>query len=322
MGLTQKILLFTSLIVVALLWTGSLQAQNPLQRRISVTYQGATPASVFQAIADVLGHRLQLDGKVSGSVTLDVRNVSVETALRAVCESIGCRWRIDNGALVVARDATAIGPGPNDTLAQVSVRDVYENLPVDIQWNAAPAEAAITALARMLGAEPLIDRALTDRRISLSLSKETARAALNAICDQAGCRWRLADAPKRILRVIDVPPAGALGVVALSPVAPFEPEVARARDAGVTAPKLLSQARPRYAPAAMRARIQGTVSIEFVVETDGTVGKARVTSSLDKVHGLDAEALIAARLYLFEPGTKNGKPVPVVGMISINFTLR
>lgn len=309
-------------LAIAVLCSGSLLAQSPLQRRISVTYQGATAASVFQALADVLGYRLQLDGKVSGAVTLDVRNVSMETALRAVCESIGCRWRIEAGALIVESDAAAAAQAQSDPLAQVSVKDVFEHLPVDVRWNDAPAEGAISALARMLGADPLIDRTLAGRHVTVSLNKETARAALNALCDQAGCRWRLADAPKRILRVIDVSASLGRGDEAVSPVAPFEPEVARATDAGVTPPKLLSQARPRYTPAAMRAAIQGAVVIEFVVEADGTVGKARVVKSLDKANGLDFEALVAARLYLFEPGTRNGKPVPVVGTLSINFTLR
>lgn len=310
------------LLAIAVPCTGRLQAQSPLQQRISVTYQGATPASVFQAIADVLGHRLQLDGKVSGSVTLDVRNVSAETALRAVCESIGCRWRVENGVLVVDRDPNAVTQGQSDPLAQINVRNVYEDLPVDIRWNAAPAEAAITSLARMLGAEPLVDRALIDKRVSLSLNRQTARAALNAICEQAGCRWRLADSPTRVLRVIDVSASRDRGDAAVSPVAPFEPDVARVRDAGVTAPKLLSSARPQYTPAALRARIQGAVGLECVVEPDGTVGKARIIKSLDKVHGLDFEALVAARLHLFEPGMRNGRPVPVVVMISMNFTLR
>ena len=174
----------------------------------------------------------------------------------------------------------------------------------------------------MLGAEPRIDQALVDRRITLSLNKETTRAALNAICEQAGCRWRLADSPKRVLRVIAVTPTGVPGDTTPSPDVAFAPEVARPRDPGVTAPKLLSQARPRYTPGAMRAKVQGAVSLECVIEPDGTVGKVRVVSSLDKVHGLDDEAIAAARLYMFEPGTKNGKPVPVVIMLSMNFSLR
>ena len=127
--MTRIVMRAISLLVAALLLTGGVQAQSPLQRRISVTYQGEAPASVFKAFADVLGYRLRLDGTVGGTVTLDVRNVSVETALRAVCESIGCRWRIDSGMLVVDRDADAVVPGPSDPLARISVRDVTRTCP-------------------------------------------------------------------------------------------------------------------------------------------------------------------------------------------------
>lgn len=310
------------LLVIPLLCGGIVQAQSPLQQRISVTYQGASADSVFQALAEVLSFRLQLDGKVSGTVTLDVRNVSVETVLRAVCESIGCRWRIDKGTLIVDRDASAVAQGQTDPFSQVSVRDVFEEIPVDIRWNDAPVEGAIRALARMLSAEPAIDRVLVDTRISLSLNRGSARAALNAICEQAGCRWRLTDGPKRVLRVIAAPPSRPLSGGDTSGAPLFEPGLARARDAGVTAPRVLSAARPRYTDAAKRAGIQGVVVVECVVEPDGTVGNARVVKSLDTAYGLDSEALAAARLYLFEPGSKNGKPIPVIVTLEMSFTPR
>ena len=309
-------------LVIALLCGGIVQAQGPLQQRMSVTYQGAAASSVFQAVANVLGVRLQLDAAVSGTVTLDVRNVSIETVLRAVCESIGCRWRIDKGTLVVDRDPAAVAQGQNDPLAEISVSDVFQDKHVDIQWNDASVDAAIKALARILSAESVVDRALMDKRISLNLSKGSARAALNAICEQAGCRWRLIEEPKRVLRVIEAPPSKPLNGGELSGAPPFEPGVARVGDAGVTAPKVLSAARPRYTEAARRAAIQGVVVVECVVEADGRVGNARVVRSLDTAYGLDSEALAAARLYLFEAGTRNGKPVPVVVTLEMSFTLR
>jgi TonB family protein len=310
------------LLIIALFCGGIVQAQTSLQQRMSVTYQGATAGSVFQAVADVLGFRLQLDAAVSGTVTLDVRNVSIETVLRAVCESIGCRWRIDKGTLVVDRDPAAVAQGQNDPLAQISVSDVFQDKHVDIQWNDASVEAAIKALARILGAEPVVDRALMDKRISLSLSKGSAGAALNAICQQAGCRWRLTDSPKRLLRVVEAPPSKPLSGGELSGAPPFEPGVARVGDAGVTAPKVSSAVRPRYTEAARRAAIQGVVVVECLVDADGRVGNARVVRSLDTAYGLDSESLAAARLYLFEPGTRNGKPIPVVVTLEMSFTTR
>ena len=320
--MTRIMMRAARLLVIALLCGGIVQAQAPLQQRMSVTYQGAAASSVLQVVANVLGVRLELDAAISGTVTLDVRNVSIETVLRAVCESIGCRWRMDKGTLVVDRDPAAVTQGQSDPLAQVSVSDVFQDKHVDIQWNDASVDAGIKALARILGAEPVVDRALMDKRISLNVSKASAAAALNAICQQAGCRWRLTDGPKRLLRVVEAPPSKPLSGGELPGAPPFEPGVARVGDAGVRAPRLLSPVHPRYTDAARRAAIQGVAVVECVVEADGKVGNARVVKSLDVTYGLDSEALAAAKLYLFEPGTRNGKPIPVVVTIEMSFTTR
>ena len=307
------------LLLSVLLCGGALAAQQPLQQRISVTYQGAAPSSVFQALADVLRVRLQLDGKVNGTVTLDVRNVSVETVLRAVCESIGCRWRVESGTLVVDRDASAPAPADNNPLANVTVKDAFEEVPVDIRWSDAPLDAAVKVFARMLTAEPVIDAKLMDKRISLDLTKRSVNAALNAICEQAGCRWRLTESPARVLRVIEAPPAKPQ---VATEGRPSPAGVARVGDPGVTPPRLLSAAHPRYTDEARRAGIQGVAVVECVVGTDGTVGEARIVRSLDQSYGLDAEALAAARLYLFTPGSRGGKAIPVLVTLEMSFTVR
>ena len=67
-----------------------------------------------------------------------------------------------------------------DPLAHISVKDVFEEVPVDIRWNDAPLDAAVRVFARMLGAEPVIDGALSEKHISLSLTKRSLNSALNA----------------------------------------------------------------------------------------------------------------------------------------------
>jgi len=91
---------------------------------------------------------------------------------------------------------------------------------------------------------------------------------------------------------------------------------------GVTIPTLVSQVKPAYTPNAMRMRAQGTVLLECVVTTDGSVGNVRVFRSLDPVFGLDEEAIKAARQWRFNPGTLGGEPVNVAVVIEMTFTLR
>jgi len=89
---------------------------------------------------------------------------------------------------------------------------------------------------------------------------------------------------------------------------------------GVSAPVMVKEVRPQYNPEAMRAKIEGSVTLECVVQIDGAVGEVHVTKSLDP--GLDEEAIKAVKQWRFEPGTKDGKPVPVRITLEMTFTLR
>ena len=91
---------------------------------------------------------------------------------------------------------------------------------------------------------------------------------------------------------------------------------------GVSVPRVLQEVKPQYTADAMRAKVQGSVWLECIVMTDGTVGNIRVTRSLDSVFGLDQEAIKAARQWKFVPGMKEGQPVPVLITIELTFTLR
>jgi protein TonB len=91
---------------------------------------------------------------------------------------------------------------------------------------------------------------------------------------------------------------------------------------GVETPRLIREVKPQYTAQAMRAKIQGEVLLECVVQPDGSVGNIRVVRSLDSAFGLDLEAIKAARQWRFAPGTRQGEPVPVLVTIAIAFTLR
>ena len=72
----------------------------------------------------------------------------------------------------------------------------------------------------------------------------------------------------------------------------------------------------------MRAKVQGRVMLEAVVQPDGTVGEVRVTRSLDRKFGMDESAVKALKEFRFTPGTKDGVPVPVLVSSEIEFTTR
>ncbi len=79
---------------------------------------------------------------------------------------------------------------------------------------------------------------------------------------------------------------------------------------------------PQYTTAAMQARVQGAVIVECVVSTSGVCTDIHVVRSLDTTYGLDQEAMKAASLWRFKPGTRFGQPVPVLVTLEITFTVR
>jgi len=98
--------------------------------------------------------------------------------------------------------------------------------------------------------------------------------------------------------------------------------VYRTCDAGVELPKVLKQHKPSYTVDALRAKVQGAVWVEAIVEVNGRVGDTRVIRSLDARRGLDAEAVNAAKRWRFIPGTKDAQPAAILVTIELTFKLR
>ena len=88
----------------------------------------------------------------------------------------------------------------------------------------------------------------------------------------------------------------------------------------VTTPKLIRDTHPQYSARAIQDKVQGEVLMECVVKADGTVGDKKVVKSLHP--DLDRAALDAAARWVFEPGTRDGKPVDVLVTITMAFTLK
>jgi TonB family protein len=89
---------------------------------------------------------------------------------------------------------------------------------------------------------------------------------------------------------------------------------------GIVPPKILEKSDPKYTDEAKAAKIQGTVRLTVVVGTDQRVHDIKITKSLDR--GLDANAIKSIMTWRFQPGTKDGKAVPVRANVEVNFRLQ
>lgn len=88
---------------------------------------------------------------------------------------------------------------------------------------------------------------------------------------------------------------------------------------GVTAPVPIYKIEPEYSEEARKAKFQGTVLLAIVVDTDGVAKNIRVIRPLGM--GLDEKAVEAVQKWRFRPGYKDGKAVPVMANVEVNFRL-
>jgi protein TonB len=87
-----------------------------------------------------------------------------------------------------------------------------------------------------------------------------------------------------------------------------------------TMPAPIYQPAPKYTDEALKAKIEGPVFVQVLIDEKGIPRDPTVAYSLD--NGLDKEAIKAVKLWRFKPGLRDGKPVSVSVILKIVFRLR
>jgi len=88
---------------------------------------------------------------------------------------------------------------------------------------------------------------------------------------------------------------------------------------GVLPPHLKYEPDPAYSNVARQAKYQGTDVLWLIVGDDGVPRDIRISRPLGM--GLDEEAVRAVTAWRFDPAQKDGKPVPVMINVEVNFRL-
>jgi protein TonB len=89
---------------------------------------------------------------------------------------------------------------------------------------------------------------------------------------------------------------------------------------GITSPVVVREVKPDYPEEIKRAGIEGTVELEGIVQTDGTIGSIRVRKGIDE--RLDREAAETLSQWRFKPGQKDGENVRVLVLVEMSFSVR
>lgn len=108
------------------------------------------------------------------------------------------------------------------------------------------------------------------------------------------------------------------GIPDAPPVA--EPEGPIHVGGDVSKPEKISAPQPQYTEIARKARIQGVVIVQAIIDKDGNVTNVKVLKPLPM--GLSEQAVEAIKKWKFSPATLNGKPVDVYYNLTVNFRLQ
>ncbi|HJX34830.1 MAG TPA: energy transducer TonB, partial [Desulfatiglandales bacterium] len=88
-----------------------------------------------------------------------------------------------------------------------------------------------------------------------------------------------------------------------------------------TPPQIIRQIEPQYPFQAKKNNIEGSVTLRFIVNTNGDVVEPKVAKS-EPPDIFDEAALQAIVKFKFKPAVKNGRPVDVIVVAPMKFELR
>jgi periplasmic protein TonB len=126
------------------------------------------------------------------------------------------------------------------------------------------------------------------------------------------------DQPRREL---DLPPVDTdYFVIPKAPPAPPEPDHPLPVGGDVSRPEKIYATQPSYTEIARKARIQGTVIVQAIIDKRGEVTNVEVLKGLPM--GLTESAVDAIKTWKFKPATLGGKPVDVYYNLTVTFKLQ
>jgi periplasmic protein TonB len=124
-----------------------------------------------------------------------------------------------------------------------------------------------------------------------------------------------------VIGVVGEPPSEipGPGIASVPPPPPPEPARPVRVGSGIRMPVKVVDVAPMYPTIARTAHVQGVVILEAMLDAAGRVDEVHVLRSIPL---LDQAAVDAVRQWRYTPTQLNGRAVPVIMTVTVNFTLQ
>lgn len=165
-------------------------APSGLDERIDMQLEEADVQQVLASFGAIVSMEADVDPAIEGEVTIELHNVRAATALTAVCESVGCRWRIEDGRLTIEKDPEA-PPAPRAATGRAEGPSAERlDTPIDLELEDADLRQVLQAFGSIVQARVALDESLQGE-VTIQLHDTPVRQALDAVCRVHGCTWEL-----------------------------------------------------------------------------------------------------------------------------------
>ena len=181
-------------------------------RRISLRLQKADVSRVLPQFAHMMDARLDLQCARKADVTIDFSNLTVKTALSAICESAGLEWTLvtipERVLRVTCAPEPPAPPQGAEKFAEMKVKKDVQKGPggkttthVTLELKNANVEDVMKMAAQLTEAKLLLDTSLAGKTVTCSVKDQPLPVMLDTICGKIGAKWVLEPGTPPVLKV-------------------------------------------------------------------------------------------------------------------------
>jgi TonB family protein len=293
-------------------------ASKPVGAPITLKLDHAFLNDVLLSIGKIAGVDILIDSRAtmkvhSTRVSCDFVDTPWDEVLGALLQQAGLAWSVQGGEAIVHLPGE-MPPSP--------VRPAGE--PMSVRFHDADVRSVLKMLARSGGTPIEVDPDVNGK-VSGNFTGMPWGVVFDSVVRANGFTWRLENGVYHVSRAREEAEEGTRPAEAPVDRLPSVEVVDGRRvyryvhGGEITEPVRVQTPPPDYTPEARRARIQGVVVLDAVIDAEGRVASVKVLGGLPL--GLTESAQEAVREWRFEPATLHGAPVAVKFILAVRFSL-